>query len=64
MPYHKFFAILSSHFILSEYIIRLSVYFWVFFFLIIRWAGRNQSEEDAASAWYGVDSAVFSQLYY
>lgn len=57
---HKFFAILSNSFIFSDSVVRVLVYFWDF--LLIRWTGRYQREEDAASAGNWVESAIFNRI--
>lgn len=57
---HKFFAILINSFIFSDSVVRVFVYVWDF--LLIRWTGRYQREEDAASAWDWVESAIFNRI--
>lgn len=56
----KFFAILSNSFIFSDSVVRVFIYFWDF--LLIRWTGRYQREEDTASAGDWVESAIFNRI--
>lgn len=57
---HKFFAILINSFIFSDSVVSVFVYVWDF--LLTRQTGRYQREEDGASAWDWVESAIFNRV--